>query len=580
MNPIHAKEKPLVHRAVLLTLLVAVGLQLLTESRPLTNSASAGEEETQFVDLSLLVASDYPCTWPTFPAFQINHYKKIGPHSVYNSDILIMDGNTGTQLDVPTHSVTPADSGFPNAGWAGTVTTDKVLAWQFVGEACVVDCAELLDSTPNGRSGLITQERIKLWEKKNRPLAAGDVVLFRSGFSDKHYKPFPEGRRFAADPVAGKSPGWPGPDPACMEYLASRKVMTLGIDSTSMGPMPDLAEPTHYAGLKHGMIWTEGATGLGALPRTGSFYCMMGPKHVGDPYSEGRAFGIVGGPLAKRLIASARKKNVVDLSVGLADNLPTSWPGHGVGNHRQAYMTIYFGKNPNTRTAFPMHMVDSHAGTHLVPPSYALPRKGFDNRDYAPEAQQWLSEYEKKYGPRGTSDVTTEKVPIAQTCGPARVIDVKHLLGTIAKGKWPASPEITKAEIQNYEKKHGALKAGDIVIFQSGWSDLYYKPLPKGSACMEDPLNGTREGWPAPGPDAIQYLAGKGIRCVATDAPSLGGADPKHALWTYWMLGTNGMVGVEFLTNLSNLPTGGYFMFAAGKIKGCHGGPGRAIALY
>ena len=63
-----------------------------------------------------------------------------------------------------------------------------------------------------------------------------------------------------------------------MEYLASRKVMTLGTDSTSMGPLPDLAEPTHFAGLKHGMIWTESATGLGGLPPTGAFYCMLGPE--------------------------------------------------------------------------------------------------------------------------------------------------------------------------------------------------------------------------------------------------------------------------------------------------------------
>ena len=42
-----------------------------------------------------------------------------------------------------------------------------------------------------------------------------------------------------------------------MEFLATRGVMTLGTDSASMGPLPDLAEPTHYAGLKHGMIWTE-----------------------------------------------------------------------------------------------------------------------------------------------------------------------------------------------------------------------------------------------------------------------------------------------------------------------------------
>ena len=80
-----------------------------------------------------------------------------------------------------------------------------------------------------------------------------------------------------------------------------------------MGPLPDLAEPTHYAGLKHGMIWTEGATRLGELPATGALYCMIGPKHAGGPYSEGRAFAVVGNPLAARLIESARKKRAVDL---------------------------------------------------------------------------------------------------------------------------------------------------------------------------------------------------------------------------------------------------------------------------
>lgn len=548
----------------------------LAATRP---ALCADDEASRFVDLSLLVAPEYPCTWPTFPAFQINHYQKIGPRSAYNSDILVMDGNTGTQLDVPTHSVTKPDSGFPNAGKFGTVTTEKVPAWQFVGEACVVDCTDLLDSAGKGRSDLIKKERIARWEKKHRALGAGDVVLFQSGFSDKYYKPLPEGRKFAADVVAGKAPGWPGPDPDCMEYLATRKVMTLGIDSTSMGPLGEMAEPTHFAGLKHGMIWTESAIGLGGLPATGAFYCAMGPKHVGDPYSEGRAFAVVG-PLAKKLIESARKKNVVDLSVGLADDLPTACPGAGVGNHRQAYMTTFFGKNPNTRTAFPLHMLDSHAGTHLVPPAYALPPAKFDPREYAPDVQKWLEEYEQAHGARGTSAVTTEKVPLAQTCGTARVIDVKHLLGTVPKDRWPASPEIGKADVQAFEKKHGPLAAGDIVVFRTDWSDEYYKPLPKGAACWDDPLNGKKEGWPAPGPEAIEYLASKGVRCIATDAPTLGGVDPKRGLFTYWLLGTKGMVGVEFLTNLGQLPQRAHFLFAAGKIRDCHGGPGRAIALY
>jgi kynurenine formamidase len=49
---------------------------------------------------------------------------------------------------------------------------------------------------------------------------------------------------------------------------------------------------------------------------------------------------------------------------------------------------------------------------------------------------------------------------------------------------------------------------------------------------------------------------------------------------TYWMLGSKGMVGVEFLTNAGALPERSYFLFAAIKIQDCCGGPGRAIALY
>ncbi len=157
---------------------------------------------------------------------------------------------------------------------------------------------------------------------------------------------------------------------------------------------------------------------------------------------------------------------------------------------------------------------------------------------------------------------------------------MRHLIGSTVEKSWPASPEITTADIQSDEKEHGELQAGDIVIFQSGWSDRYCQPLPLGKACMDDPLNGKSEGWPAPGPDAILYLAKKGIRCVATDAPTLGGVDPKRALMTYWALGGKGMVGVEYLTHVGQLPKQAYFLFAAIKIRGCHGGHGRAIALY
>ena len=38
--------------------------------------------------------------------------------------------------------------------------------------------------------------------------------------------------------------------------------------------------------------------------------------------------------------------------------------------------------------------------------------------------------------------------------------------------------------------------------------------------------------------------------------------------------------GAQFIKVYERLPRDAYFLFAAVKIRGCHGGPGRAIALY
>src|SRR5690606_40838762 len=86
-------------------------LSLLGLLQLLLVSSTMGEESphagTRFIDHSLLVAPEYPCTWPSypFPRFQLIHERVIGPDSAYNIDVLLIDGNTGTQLDVPPHSV-------------------------------------------------------------------------------------------------------------------------------------------------------------------------------------------------------------------------------------------------------------------------------------------------------------------------------------------------------------------------------------------------------------------------------------------------------------------------------------------
>ncbi len=546
-----------------------------------TGAAETGVGTTRFVDHSLVIAPEYPCTWPSypFPRFQLTRQRAIGPDSAYNVDVLLIDGNTGTQLDVPPHSVARPDLNREKSGPLGLAYTDTIEPWQFGGEACVVDVRDLLDKAPKGVSPLVRPEHVQRFEKQHRELQFGDVVLFRSDYSDQYYRPFPEGRRFIADVLDRKAPGYPDPDPNCMEFLATRKVMTLGTDSASMGPLPELAEPTHYAGLRHGMIWTEGATNLGSLPPTGAFYCMLSPKHEGGPYAEGRAFSIVGGELPARLIASCRNKRALDLSPTLSPKYPLTSPGLGTGNHRQTYVKVDFLYSDYLDMWHHGHLMDAMAGAHLVPPSYALPPPGV-NPAYDPEVRGWLAEYEAKYGARGTSSMTTEQVPLDWTCGEARVIDVRSLVGTTNARQWPASPEITVQHLQAYEGTHGALTPGDVVIFHTGHNDKYLRPQPADAALWRQPLQGESEGWPAPGPDAIVYLKKRGIRCVATDAPDIGGVEPRRALMTYWALGSQEMVGVEFLVNVGKAPKNAYFLFAALKVRDCHGGPGRAIVLH
>ncbi len=595
-RPVSLKRFARDHRRVwLLTTLAGIVAAGVASVRAADNDKSG---PSRFVDHSLVIATEYPCTWPTypFPGFQLIHSRTIGPQSAYNVDVLLIDGNTGTQLDVPPHSVARPDLKRPKSGPLGLAYTDKIDAWQFGGEACVIDVRDLLDQAPKGVSPLVTADHVKRFESKHRLLKFGDVALFRSDYSDKYYRPFPEGDRFIADVIDRKAPGYPDPDPDCMEFLATRGVMALGTDSASMGPMPNLAEPTHYAGLRHGMIWTEGATKLGELPATGAFYCMLGPRHQGGPYGECRAFSIVGGDLPNRLIDSAKNKRAIDLSPTLAPDLPLTTPGFATGKHRQTYLKIDFLYSEYLDMWHHGHLMDAMTGTHLVPPSYALPPAGV-TPDYSPEVRGWLGEYEKIYGPRGVSSMTTERVPLDWTCGPVRVIDVRSLVGSTDKKSWPVSPVISAENIAAYEKQTGNLKAGDIVVFYTGHLDRHLKPLPDDSGVWADPLAGKSEGWPVPDSDTIVFLKSRGIRCVATDAPDLGGVNPRQALMTYWALGSREMVGVEFLHNVGQIAirktederaasssiqasSGACFLFAPVKVRDCHGGPGRAIVLY
>ncbi len=291
----HTKSRPKSVRAVIAS--GAIGLLMLAgagvaRAQAVGDQIASAVLNAEVVDLTVLISEQLPAHWPTHAPFQrwtFNWFKPVAgaygdnlAQSVfpYYGQRYVIDEHTGTQTDCPAHFIPPEGSGMPFAGPTGKMTCDKISPSQWMGPAVVIDVRDILDKAANGKSPVITPKMVQDWEAKNGALKGGEVVLFFSGYSDKYYKPFPEGNRLAFDPlVLGTTPGWPAPAPETVEYLHSKGIKHLGSDGPSMGPVEG-GQATHVAGLKHGMTWDEFLTNLGRLPARGAFYISLHPKIV------------------------------------------------------------------------------------------------------------------------------------------------------------------------------------------------------------------------------------------------------------------------------------------------------------
>lgn len=151
-------------------------------------------------------------------------------------------------------------------------------------------------------------------------------------------------------------------------------------------------------------------------------------------------------------------------------------------------------------------------------------------------------------------------------------LDVRRMMGRgvrVDASFLPACGIYTLKMLREFEREHGAILAGDIVMFRFGWEDKYGI----GAASSE-----FLQDWPGLGEDAARYLLEKKVACVGTDALALdvfGSTEyPSHKV----LLG-NGVPILENLTNLKQLPDFSFVMGLPNKIKGGSGSPIRMIAL-
>ena len=167
---------------------------------------------------------------------------------------------------------------------------------------------------------------------------------------------------------------------------------------------------------------------------------------------------------------------------------------------------------------------------------------------------------------------TLAEIPLDQLMGPAVVVDVS------ARAAADADYRLTRADLDAWEKRHGAIPRGAIVLLRTGWSARW--PDRKRYLGDDTPGDASRLHFPSFGRDAAQWLVQtREVAALGVDTASIDHG-PSTDFIVHRIAAAANVPGLENLTNLDQLPERGAWVIALPmKIGGGSGGPLRAIAL-
>jgi len=237
------------------------------------------------------------------------------------------------------------------------------------------------------------------------------------------------------------------------------------------------------------------------------------------------------GPDLATLSDALRNSRVIDLSQPLEEHMP-HYPTHSKFFHN-LWGSCWHGDRSLTYQL----VMNEHNGTHVDAPAHFI-------SDAKPETQ-----------------VTIENVPLNRLIGRGARLDCREF----REGDY-----VSAGFVAQWEAAHAALEAGDVVLFNFGWS-AHWGLRPNYGRYVND--------WPGVGADAAEYLLGKSIAALGVDTLS---PDPPQALRTNpihpFVLQKQVLI-VENLCNLELLPDFFLFLALPLKIRGGSGSPIRAVAL-
>lgn len=167
---------------------------------------------------------------------------------------------------------------------------------------------------------------------------------------------------------------------------------------------------------------------------------------------------------------------------------------------------------------------------------------------------------------------STDQIPVEQLIGPGFVIDVSERIADNVDYR------VTAADIEAFEREHGRIPEGAIVLLNTGRASLYPDRVRYMGTAERGEGAVAKLHFPGLGEDGAALLVERRIGAVGIDTPSIDYGQSEN-FETHVELMTNNIPAFENVADMSRLPpTGTTIVALPMKIEGGSGGPLRIVA--
>ncbi|MDH3277772.1 MAG: cyclase family protein [Nitrosopumilus sp.] len=184
------------------------------------------------LDLTLTISKSIP-NFPGSPSPQFILWSTIKDEK-YNLELLFFSSHTGTHLDAPYHFV------------KNGIKIHQIPINRLIGEAILIKIKKLKDQ-------LITKKDLINFEKKNEKIPKYSSIIFFTTWQKNLNRNF----YFTNNPGLSKS---------AINYLVSKKINLVGIDSPSIDLGIDKSFSAHKILAKNNILIVENLSNLGKIP--------------------------------------------------------------------------------------------------------------------------------------------------------------------------------------------------------------------------------------------------------------------------------------------------------------------------